>query len=197
MLSRLVLMLLVIFSGVFGCAVSRGARHPFAQDMSDSDRLWEASQEALRRHSFKLDRVDRSNGVITTLPETSQSIAEFWRRDVHTPRDLAESTLNPIRRWAEVMFMATDDGTLSEFEVVVHKERLSSLDRQFNSTGAAYAFFGDSLPSTTGLVRVTPEQDRWVDLGRDHATENFLRHRIASLAEFNPRSRPPAEPVSR
>ena len=62
--------------------------------------------------------------------------------------------------------------------MVVHKERLSSLDRQFNSTGAAYQYFGESLPSTTGQSKVTAKDDRWIDCGRDPAMEDYLLRRI-------------------
>ena len=66
--------------------------------------------------------------------------------------------------------------------VRVYKQRLSSPDRQFNSSGAAYQFFGDSLPSTTGKA-IRPEvDDRWIDLGRDHALEDALLKSILSRA---------------
>jgi len=61
---------------------------------------------------------------------------------------------------------------------VVHKERLSSPDRQFNSSGAAYQYFGDSLPSTTGLARISEKDDRWLDCGRDPAMEDYLLRAI-------------------
>jgi len=66
---------------------------------------------------------------------------------------------------------------------------LSSLDRQFNSTGAAYQFFGDSLPSTTGRYRVTESDDRWLDRGRDPAMEDRL---IRDIAKRCPENEPPA-----
>jgi hypothetical protein len=145
-----------------------------AESPDRADHLWRAVEETLRRHRFRLDRVDRGGGVITTLPETSQSFFEVWRRDVCTTRDWFEASLCPIRRWAEVRFHAGDDGRWNQIEVVVHKERLSTPDRQFNNAGAAYAYFGESLPSTTGAVRVTQEDMRWMDLGRDPAMEDRL-----------------------
>ena len=149
----------------------------------EADRLWEAAQETLRRHRFQLDRVDRREGVITTLPVTSQHIFEFWRHDVATWSDLCESTLNPIRRSAEVTLGHGDDeSSWNQLAVVVRKERLSSPDRQFNSTGAAQQYFGDSLPSTTGIVRVTAEHETWLDMGRDPAMEQHLLNKILERA---------------
>lgn len=144
----------------------------------EADQVWEAVQDTLRRHRFQLDRVDRRARSITTMPLTSQHIFEFWRHDVDTGPDLWESTLNPIRRWVEVTVARADDKTWMELAVVVHKERLSSPDRQFNNTGAAYQYFSDSLPSTEGIIRVTAEDDMWLDQGRDPAMEDYLLRAI-------------------
>ena len=147
-----------------------------------ADRIWESAQDALRHHRFRLDRVDRRAGIITTIPETSQSLVEFWRHDVDTWPDLWEATLNPIRRWVEVIVSRREESRWSELAIVVHKERLSSPDRQFNSTGAAYQYFGGNLPSTAGAVEVTPEEDVWLDLGRDPAMEECLLNAIIESA---------------
>jgi len=145
-----------------------------ADPSEEADRLWAAIQETLRRNRFELDRVDRRSGIITTLPEGSQHVFEFWRRDVATSYDFWEATINPIRRWVEVTVALDADRQWENVSAVVHKERLSSPDRQFNRSGAAMQFFGDNLPSTTGLVRVADTHDRWLDLGRDSALEDRL-----------------------
>ena len=72
----------------------------------------------------------------------------------------------------------------TQLEVAVHKQRFSSPDRQFNSTGAAYQYFGDSLPATTGEPRVTAADDRWLDLGRDPAMEDRLLQAILERAHL-------------
>ncbi len=153
-----------------------------SEDSVYADQLWTSAETTLRLHRYQLDRIDRNDGIITTLPEPSQHITEPWRSDVHTWRDLMESTINPIRRWVEVQFHKAESGEWSSIEVIVHKERLSSPDRQFNNTGAAYAFFGYSLPSTTGLAKITPEHDAWVALGRDATTESFILSEIVERA---------------
>ncbi len=183
------LLVIPVLAGVIvGCLGPRRSDYQsskavaIADPSPQADRLWEAVQETLRRHRLRLDRVDRRGGVITTLPEISQSLLEFWRHDVDTMPDLWEATLNPLRRWVEVSVRRGDDNAWNELAVMVHKERLSSPDRQFNSTGAAYQYFGDSLPSTTGMVRVTPEDDVWLDLGRDPAMEEYLLRAILERA---------------
>lgn len=159
-----------------------------ADPSEQADELWEAIQETLRRHRLELDRVDHRAGVITTMPVTSQHFFEFWRHDVDTWPDLWEATLNPIRRWVEVTLTRGEDHRMNRLAVAIHKQRLSSPDRQFNSTGAAYQYFGDSLPSTAGLVRVTAADDVWLDQDRDPAMEEHLLRAILERAgvEFGP-----------
>lgn len=184
---RFICVLALLCATQYGCVQTPGVRLESTQKLAvtdpseQADRLWNAAIDTLRQRRFVLDRVDRSAGVITTLPETSQHLTEPWRKDVYTWRDLAESTLNPLRRWVEVRF-AMDEGTWHAIEVIVHKERLSAPDRQFNNSGAAYAFFGYSLPSTTGLAKITPAQESWVNIGRDEHGEAHLLSAILACA---------------
>lgn len=161
---------------------------------TQADQLWEAALNTLRQHQFRLDRVDRRAGVITTRPLTSQHLFEFWRHDVDTWHDLLESTLNPLRRKVEVTIEKDDNGLWSSIAVAVHKERLSSPDRQFNSTGAAYQYFGNTLPSTTGKIRVTQEDDRWIDEGSDLAMENYFLRKILVLVNIPIETQDQAQP---
>ncbi len=170
----------VLLGAISGCLGPRRSEYLSTREISvqdrsaEADRLWQAAQETLRRHGFQLDRVDHRAGLITTMPEGSQHFFEFWRRDVDTAPDFWEATLNPIRRRAEVVIARGEDGVWTQLAVAVYKQRLSSPDRQFNSTGAAYQYFGDSLPATTGEPRVTAEDDRWLEMGRDSAMEERL-----------------------
>jgi len=151
-----------------------------------AQRLWTTTGDVLRRHHFELDRTDWRQGVITTMPETSRVFFEFWRKDVQTDEDLWESIINPIRRWVEVHFHPDETGRWQSLSVRVHKERLTSLDRQFNSTGAAQQLFGRKLPSTTGLPQVTGERDGWLDIGDDPALASVLLERICTEASLPP-----------
>jgi hypothetical protein len=179
--------LMILLWPAVGCLGPRRADYQSSAALSAgaeperTDQLWSAALEVLRGHDLRLDRVDRANGVVTTLPETSQHFYEFWRRDVATREDFWDATLNPLRRWVEVSFAHHDDGAWTGVAVVVHKERMTSPDRQFNCSGAAYEFFGDTLPSTSGIVRVTAEHDHWVGCGTDPAmAERLLREILSS-----------------
>lgn len=194
---------------------------------ADADRLFAAAQETLRQHDFRLDRVDRRAGIITTLPETSKHWFEFWRKDVIGRYGRTEATLNAVRRWVEVRIAMPEvtaesavpqsDGQVTagaavpqeeaapqeeaesngraaaqaQVEVIVHKERLSSPDRQFNNSGAVTQFFGDRLPSTTGLARVTVEDDHWLGLGRDPILEQHLLRDLMQRAGLVTIAAPP------
>lgn len=172
-------------------ATLQPAAVPFSEDA-----VWEASAETLRRHRFRLDRVDRRAGVITTLPENSQHFFEFWRKDVDTKRDRMEATINPMRRWVEVTLSDTPESAGTGLTVVVHKERLSAPDRQFNTSGAVYQFFGNTLPATTGSPTVTADDESWIDQGRDPAMEAYLLDRIRGRsASEQVASAPPAGEV--
>ncbi len=148
----------------------------------EADATWTAIQDTLRQNYMPLDRVDRRAGVVTTLPVMSQHWFEFWRGDVATREDAFESAINPLRRWVEVTVSLDDARNWTRLSVSVHKQRLSSPDRQFNSSGAAYQFFGESLPSTTGDPKVTVDDDRWINIGDDPALEEFLLKKILETA---------------
>lgn len=170
--------------GIAGCHAPKRASYVSSETLhvgdssQEADALWTAIQDTLRSNYMPLDRVDRRAGVVTTVPVMSQHWFEFWRRDVATREDALEATLNPIRRWVQVTVAFDDARNWAQLSVAVHKQRLSSPDRQFNSSGAAYQFFGESLPSTTGDPTVTAQDDRWINIGQDPAMEEFLLKKI-------------------
>ncbi|RJP40667.1 MAG: hypothetical protein C4547_02370 [Phycisphaerales bacterium] len=148
--------------------------------ITDADALFDAAVETLRQRRFRLDRVDRRERVVTTHPASSQHFFEAWRRDVATAYDWIDSTVNPVRRQAQVRVIEHESGI--ELEVTVLRQRRSMPDRQFNDAGAAYQFFGYSLPATTGAERITREDETWLSRGRDAAMEARLLDEILSRA---------------
>ena len=150
--------------------------------------LWDASQDVLRAHLFQIDRKDLRAGVITTFPETSQSVLEFWRHDVATPYDLLESTLHTIRRQVKIQIVPVipppvdgPDGMLSgDFRLVVEvsKQRFHLAERQISNAAAALRLFGESTPMTQGSLSARASDRYWTPAGRDPAMEQYLLDKI-------------------
>lgn len=177
-----------------GCQRPTQPVEPTAQrvsyaDQGDADRLWDASLEVLRRHRFPLDRVDRRNGVITTVPVTSQSFFEFWRTDVNTPFDLLEASLRTVRRAAVVEFVPGPDAPDPTVQVTVRRETFATPERQFNNSASTLQIYGSTLPGVQGERRVTSTYDYWIPDGRDAAMEERILTRILARAVVS------AEPI--
>ncbi|MCZ6653247.1 MAG: hypothetical protein O7D91_09500 [Planctomycetota bacterium] len=136
--------------------------------------LWEACQAVLRRHRFEIDRKDLRAGLITTFPQTSQHFLEFWRHDVDTPYDLAESSMRTVRRSVTIQISKPQDEGEYVIDVTVNKERFHAVERQINNAAAALRVFSTDLPSTAGR-KFDPATDMtWTPEGRDAAMENRL-----------------------
>ena len=193
-------LLIGVLAGLTGCARPRPELHQSQWPLPPSaqrqpEQLFETTTETLRAQRFTPDRVDLRAGLISTLPETSQHFFEFWRHDVASSYDFWEASLNPIRRWVEVRFTPWPPAAETEVEVVVHKERLSSPDRQFNRTEAAFLVFAEGMPSTTEAGRRSGPAEQWVELGRDPALEQRLvRALLDRLAEPAPPDAKPDKP---
>ncbi|GMU36321.1 MAG: hypothetical protein KJ057_03175 [Phycisphaerae bacterium] len=189
-------------TGVFLLAVTGACQRPVAdagaarttvgvESPESYDALWSSLREALRDEGFRLAVVDRFNGRVTTEPVVSQHFFEFWRRDVATSEDWWQATLNPIRRRVEVLLPPPPDGTHeTELQVTVHKERLSSPERQFNESGAFFQFFGYALPPVAGGGELKPETDRWIPIGEDATMAQVYLAAILRRAAATPA--PPA-----
>ena len=148
-------------------------------DEDERDALFEACLDTLRDHRFKLDRVDRRAGIITTFPVTSQQAFEFWRNDVDTAYDVMEATLSTIRRRADIRLLGDADQRHTRLVVAVYRERFSTPDRQYNTSAAALRVFSRSLPSTAGREIIPARDDVWFQAGRDGALERRLLREIA------------------
>ena len=62
--------------------------------------------------------------------------------------------------------------------VKVLRERFSTPDRQYNSSGAAFLVYSQSLPATTGKPVVPSRDEYWIDDGRDGEMEERLMREI-------------------
>lgn len=173
----------VLLSGGLGCQRPADPVHQTAalvtiSDAQEFDRLWDNTVDVLRRYHFIPDRQDRSAGVLTTHPVTSAHWFEIWRQDVTTKYAFAESNLANVRRSAEISFDATEVQDEYVLAVRVDVERLSSPERQVNSSAGAYQMFGTTLPLVGGQSLRGNSPDRWLPEGRDASLESTILARI-------------------
>jgi hypothetical protein len=173
----------------------RTAERFLVADEQQFDSLWDACQTVLRRDRFRLDRVDRLAGTITTYPTTSQQFFEFWRHDVDTAHDLARASLTTERRRVTVQVDRAKANPLDCLVcVTVNKERLSAPERQYNNSAAVLRLYASDLPGEGGEPRLTRQNDYWIDEGRDGAMERWILRRIAGRADYVESSPAPSEP---
>lgn len=169
---------------ITGCTAPPRGGDPVQQsfqtaDADQRDRVWTAGADVLREHGFRIDRMDRRAGIITTKPQTSQQFFEFWRKDVDTPYDRLEASFRTVRRYVKLETQPDQVGDEMPVTVTVFRETFATPERQFNSSIAAFRMFGDDLPSEETGGRVTRADDYWIPDGRDPAMESYFLNQIA------------------
>jgi len=149
---------------------------------------------------FKIEHEERlklvggvpTEGRIDTFPVTGATLFEPWRKDTANLYERWESTLQSIRRRADIRVTPVDQGYL--VDVAVWKQ-LEAVDRPLRaSAGAATFRYDTSLNRDTEFDadpnRIPGDPARpigpraansgWIDLGRDAALEQEMLGRIAS-----------------
>jgi len=131
-----------------------------------------------------------TEGFIDTFPLTGATLFEPWRRDSVGFHERLESTLQSIRRRADVRVMPNEHGYL--VDIVVLKQ-LEAVDRPIKaSAGAATFRYDTSLTRDTEFdpdpIRVPGDPARpigprattsgWIDLGRDPELEQAMLQKI-------------------
>lgn len=169
---------------ISGCTAPQHGGDPVQQSFQAADdeqreRIWTASADVLRENGFRIDRMDRRAGIITTRPQTSQQFFEFWRKDVDTPYDWMEASSRAIRRYVKLETQPDQAGDEMPVTVTVYRETFATPERQLNSSIAAFRMFGDDLPSEETGGRVTRADDYWIPDGRDPAMEAYFLDKIA------------------
>jgi len=157
-----------------GCASSNKAQQFTSGPViieAEADRLWQVSQDQVKKTGFTLDKVDRRGGVIRTFPLTSKQWFEFWCQDVVTFDDLAVSSLQTIRRIIILEFEPLGENRF-EVKCMVNIEQITGDP----SIISGQVHTGDILGETIGRVPAanipgprTGEITNWHFIGRDHA----------------------------
>jgi len=126
-------------------------------------------EEPVRRYDDTI-----TEGQLDTYPVVSRTLLEPWRKDVTGAYELAESTLQSMRRRAVVrVFPATNQpGYFVEVTVLKYLEDVA---RPEHATAGASTFRYDG--SLTRVVNPVTEQEvteGWIPQGRDHALEQAI-----------------------
>jgi hypothetical protein len=148
----------------------------------DFTTLWRACRRATIASSFTVDRVDFRAGLMTTLPLVSKQFFELWRNDVVTPRGVAESSLDTIRRTARFEVRRRDDGKYEAAPKVL-VERFSLEERRITSVARfAEMFTAEKTEGSRSRDRSGGDlpDTYWYAAGRDHALEAHLANAVRS-----------------
>ena len=152
---------------------------------SDFGKLWDAAKETARKYQLALDREDYRAGVISTVPEISKQVFEFWRGDAGTASEAVANTTGAVRRTVRFEVSRGADGTFTLVPKVL-VERQSIFERRVTDVSQyRYAFAGPARaqPARTA-VTLDPEtyQDvpvkYWYPIGRDLEMERQVARRV-------------------
>ncbi len=182
-----IICLMVLFSVmilVFGCQkqVCKGPPPQPTQEAllipgEDMDLAWDETLEVLREHYFIPDRQDRREGLIISDPDLSKQWFEFWRDDAIGCYDIAESSLQSIRRTAIVTFVPM--GKEIQIRLEINVQRKNQPQRQITTASGSFQVFRDQIPLVaTGQPMSRGDVVSWVDIGKDIRLSNYLLSRI-------------------
>ena len=146
-------------------------------DAAEFDRLWNACRRAVQSRSFVVDRVDLRGGVMTTFPQVSKQVFEFWRNDAGTFPAVMESTLGTVRRFVRFEVVRREDGTYEATPKVV-VERYAQAERRVTSVARYTEVLGVDPLQEGSRARDRLGADLpvayWYALGRDEPLERQI-----------------------
>jgi hypothetical protein len=182
---RYVLTGIVVFAalGQAGCATVSGwvsppepVENPLVVSRGDFDTVWNATVAVVNDY-FSINTEDRIGRKIVTEPRIGATLLEPWNGDSVGMYDRLESTLQTMRRFAEVTVNPAPGGGFL-VKVVVYKELedLVKPDRQ----QAGRAVFNNDFPinRTHDIVGALPAPSGWIQRGRDPNLERVILKRI-------------------
>jgi len=155
------------------------------------ERVWETVVDVVDDH-FKIEREEPvrligdvlTEGRLDTFPLVGSTILEPWHGDSANGYEKLESTLQSIRRRAEVRVIPDEGGYW--VEVAVFKE-LEDAIRPADATAGAAAFRHDgTLSRVVSPVGEEEINEDWVPLGRDPALEQRIIGQLQARLSAEP-----------
>ncbi len=136
--------------------------------------LWKATDKALRKYDLEPDRQDRTEGIISSHPQTSAAWFEFWRPQPKPAYAWWEANLHTIRRQAKVSIQPIAS-TEYEIRVEVDRYQFSLEERQIDNPAAVQRLYGGLAPTASGgRSEKQAVSSRWIPRGRDGYLEQAI-----------------------
>ncbi|HEV3122472.1 MAG TPA: hypothetical protein VGY53_11240 [Isosphaeraceae bacterium] len=173
------LVLALIAFGQAGCAQNSlymATPNPLVVPTTDFERVWKETVAVVDDY-FTIDSENRLSHRIVTAPQPGATLFEPWYGDSVGFNERLESSLQTIRRHAEVTVNpAPGGGYAIKVEVYKELEDLGKPDRQT----AGRATFSDNFPvnRTREIVGPVPLPLMWIPKGRDYLLERVILNRI-------------------
>lgn len=117
-----------------------------------------------------------TEGRIDTFPEVGATLLEPWHQDSANLYQRVESTLQTIRRYAQVRVVPSGEGFL--VEVAVYKDLKYMKRPQHSTAGAATFRYDDTLRRLRDPVDDQAVTLGWIPQGRDPALETRIIRQI-------------------
>jgi hypothetical protein len=127
--------------------------------------------------------VDFREGRLTTMPLVSKQAFEFWRNDLASFPDVAESTISTVRRTLIWNVQKQDDGAFRATPAVV-EERYVMTERRLTSAMQYQEVFSDEHKVFGSRMQdegLSPVDVYWYATGRDRNLEKRLAATVESL----------------
>jgi hypothetical protein len=112
-MSKLVQILLlsvagVLFGPIAGCGARPSGSNRVMIPQGQYAMAFDATREALRDASYRLDRVDAQQGIITTRPKPARGLAAAWEGDQSSFQEELEDFAHRQQRIVRVLFVQAE-----------------------------------------------------------------------------------------
>ncbi|NIA07389.1 MAG: hypothetical protein GWP14_07120 [Actinobacteria bacterium] len=182
MMNRTIAITILLTAMLIGCTEQRRPRwQAIAVEQASFDDIWTVCLASLKDRGLSVDRQDRRFGLIVSEPVVGKQFFEFWRGDTASSDDLLTSSLHTVRRIVSIHVVS--QGPLQfEVRVEAQAQRVSIPSDQLDSTAEAFEMIRahgvPAAPSRRDYARPQAEPI-WVDIGREHALEQYILEDIA------------------
>ena len=177
MMNRVITITMLLTAMLVGCAEQRKPRwQAIAVEQASFDHVWTVCLASLQDRGLSVDRQDRRFGLIVSEPVVGKQFFEFWRNDAVSSDDTLTSSLHTVRRIVSIHVVS--QGPMQfEVRVEAQAQRVSIPADQLDNTAEAFEMIrAHGVPAAPSRGDYTRPQAEpiWVDIGREHALEQYI-----------------------